>query len=53
MSTADSFLVAISQLITEEIVYPINPEASPKEMAWVGRAVSFVAVVIASLMGYV
>ncbi|CAB9503729.1 Sodium/proline symporter [Seminavis robusta] len=51
MSTADSLLVAISQLVTEEVVYPFSPDASPATMVWVGRAVSFCAVVISSLMG--
>lgn len=51
MSTADSFLVALSQLITEEIIYPTNPNATPQSMAWVGRAISFFAIVVASLMG--
>jgi len=53
MSTADSLLVAISQLVTEEVVYPIAPNASPSHMVWVGRAASFGAVVISTFMGYV
>jgi Na+/proline symporter len=52
-STVDSVLVAISQLITEEIFYPLKPQAAPRDMAWVGRAVSLVAVTFAALLGYV
>ena len=51
MSTADSMLIAISQLVTEEIVYPCYPEATPADMAWVGRCVSFLAAVIATILG--
>lgn len=53
MSTVDSLLVAISQLVTEEIAYPLRPNSTPAEMAWVGRAVSFMAVIIATTLGYV
>ena len=53
MSTVDSLLVAMSQLVTEEVAYPLYPHSTPKEMAWVGRAVSFVAVIIATSLGYV
>ena len=51
MSTADSLLIAISQLVTEEIAYPMRPNASPEEMAWVGRGASLVAAVLATAMG--
>lgn len=51
MSTADSLLIAISQLVTEEIVYPLCPEAAPSDMAWVGRAISFAAASLATIMG--
>ncbi|CAB9503644.1 Sodium/proline symporter [Seminavis robusta] len=51
MSTVDSLLVAISQLVTEEVAYPLYPNATPDKMAWVGRAVSFVAIVIATVLG--
>jgi Na+/proline symporter len=51
MSTADSLLIAISQIVTEEIVYPLYPEASPADMVWIGRLVSLSAAMIASLAG--
>jgi solute:Na+ symporter, SSS family len=52
MSTVDSLLVAISQVVTEEIAYPLYPNASPNEMTWCGRAVSFAAVVFSTALGY-
>eukprot|EP01083_Nonionella_stella_P105246 302644_1 len=51
MSTADSLLIAISQLVTVEIAYPARPRASPKQMAWTGRFISLLAAVIAILIG--
>lgn len=51
MSTVDSLLVAMSQIFTEEIAYPMYPTATPREMAWIGRVVSFVAVFIATTLG--
>ena len=51
MSTADSLLIAISQLVTEEVVYPLYPHATPADMAWVGRFVSLAAAVVATLLG--
>ena len=51
MSTVDSLLVAMSQIVTEEIVYPLYPNASPDEMTWCGRAVSTAAVVFSIVLG--
>jgi Na+/proline symporter len=51
MLTADSLIIAISQLITLEFIYPLIPAATPKEITWCGRVVSFVAVVIALVIG--
>ena len=46
MSTTDSVLIAISQMITADVVYPLFPKASPSKVAWFGRFVSFVVSVI-------
>jgi Na+/proline symporter len=51
MSTADSLIIAISQLVTVEIIYPLRPTASPTEISWIGKGVSFMAVVVALLVG--
>ena len=51
MSTADSLVIAISQLVTVEIVYPMRPKTTPTGIAWVGRAVSLVSATIALLIG--
>jgi len=51
MSTADSLIIAISQLLTVEIAYPMMPKATPEKMAWFGRASSFVAVTLAMIIG--
>ena len=51
MSTADSLIIAISQLVTVEIIYPLSPSATPSTMARWGRLSSFVAVVVALLIG--
>jgi len=51
MSTVDSLLVAISQLVTEEIAYPLYPNSAPETMAWCGRLVSLVSVVFATVLG--
>ncbi|KAL7547566.1 hypothetical protein ACHAWF_010859 [Thalassiosira exigua] len=53
MSTADSLVIAISQLVTVEIAYPLWPKASPKKMGWLGRIVSLLAVVVALLIGLI
>jgi hypothetical protein len=51
MSTADSLVIAISQLITVEFIYPFKPNATPKEMTWYGRFVSLITVIIALVIG--
>lgn len=51
MSTADSLVIAISQLVTVEIVYPMRPKMTPKGIAWVGRAVSLISTTVALLIG--
>jgi len=47
MSTADSLLIAISHVLTAEIVYPIAPEASPARVTMFGRVASFVSISVA------
>merc|ERR1712238_197987 len=51
MSTADSLIIAVSQLITVEIFYPMMPDAAPKKMAWFGRIASVLAVILALAIG--
>ena len=51
MSTADSLIIAISQLVTVEVVWPYNPSASHKRLAWIGRLVSLFSVIISLLIG--
>jgi Na+(H+)/acetate symporter ActP len=41
----------ISQLVTEEIIYPANPKATPERMACYGRLTSVVSVFLAMLIG--
>ena len=50
MSKSDSLIIAISQLVTVEIVYPMRPN-SPNEITWIGRAVSLMSATIALLIG--
>ena len=51
MSTADSLTIAISQLVTAEIFYPLRPQASPNKVAWFGRFVSLITIIIGLLIG--
>lgn len=51
MSTADSLIIAISQLLTVEIFYPMMPSSTPKKMAWYGRLSSVLAVALALAVG--
>jgi hypothetical protein len=53
MSTTDSLVIAISQLLTVEVLYPIWPNASPRKMSWAGRLASLVASGIALCIGLV
>ncbi|CAB9516352.1 Sodium/proline symporter [Seminavis robusta] len=51
MSTADSLIIAVSQLVTVEVLYPMVKTKSPNTLAWMGRFVSFMAVLVALLVG--
>ena len=51
MSTADSLIIAVSQLVTVEILYPLTKTKSPELMAWMGRGVSTFAVFVALIVG--
>jgi len=51
MSTADSLIIAISQLITVEIIYPLRPSCTPTQMSWIGKAVSLCSVGVSLLIG--
>lgn len=51
MSTADSLIIAISQLITVECIWPLMPNASQGKLAWVGRFASLFSVCLALITG--
>lgn len=51
MSTADSLIIAISQIITVEVIWPMKPNASQSQLTWLARFSSFLAVVIALVIG--
>lgn len=51
MSTADSLVIAISQVVTVEIVYPLRPDSTPRSIAFIGRLVSTIAVAVALVIG--
>lgn len=51
MSTTDSVLISISQIITSDILYPMRPNATPKQVAWAGRIVSLVVSILALALG--
>ena len=51
MSTADSLIIAISQLITAEVVYPLRPKATPGEITFAGRIVSLFTVIFSLIIG--
>ena len=51
MSTTDSIVIAISQLITSEIFYPIKPNVSPRAITWSARFASLIAAAVALLVG--
>merc|ERR1719343_727883 len=53
MSTADSLIIAISHLITVEIVQPLVPRNSTQRnhLVWYGRLSSLLAVAFALLIG--
>ena len=51
MSTADSLIIALSQLVTVEVLYPMFKSKSPGFITVLGRCVSFVAVAISLGVG--
>ena len=51
MSTADSLIIAISQLITVEVIWPSKPDASQSQLTWLARLSSLLAVIIALVTG--
>jgi solute:Na+ symporter, SSS family len=51
MSTADSILIAISQLVTTEMIYPLQPSATPNVLTWYGRGVSAVCTAFSLVIG--
>src|SRR5210317_96433 len=51
MSTTDSILISISQIITSDILYPMRPKATPKQVAWMGRFVSLVVSMLSLIVG--
>jgi hypothetical protein len=51
MSTADSLIIAVSQLLCVEIIYPIIPNSTPARMAWYGRLSSLISVIFALIVG--
>lgn len=51
MSTADSLIIAVSQLITSDVVYPLKPDATPVQITWIGRFVSLCSTIIAVVIG--
>lgn len=51
MSTTDSILISISQIITTEVVYPLKPQASPNQVNWFGRCVSACVAALALIVG--
>ena len=51
MSTADSLVIAVSQLISTEVVYPAKPDATPSQIKWIGRIVSLMSMTFALIVG--
>lgn len=51
MSTADSLIIALSQLITVECIWPFQSGEKPQRIAWIGRFMSLVFTALAVLMG--
>lgn len=49
MSTTDSVLISLSQIVTTDILYPMRPNSTPRQIALMGRAVS-VAIAAISLV---
>merc|ERR1719232_62029 len=51
MSTTDSLIIAISQLVTNDIIYPLMPNATPKEMGWATKLVALSSVSVSLVFG--
>ena len=51
MSTADSLIIAISQLVAVEVIWPWRPHATQNQMAWSGRFTSLVSVIVSLVIG--
>ena len=51
MSTADSLLIAVSQLVTVEIIWPWQPTASQNQLVWAGRLTSLFSVIMGLIIG--
>ena len=51
MSTADSLIIAISQLVAVEVIWPWRPHATQNQMAWAGRYTSLVSVIMGLIIG--
>lgn len=52
MSTADSILIAISQLVSTEVYFPLRPFATPTEVSRVSKLISLAAMALALLVGF-
>ncbi len=50
MSTTDSILISLNQIITSDILYPMRPQATPSQVAWMGRFVSFFVSALALIL---
>jgi Na+/pantothenate symporter len=51
MSTTDSLLIAISHLVTVEIIWPLYPTASQNQLVWAGRLTSLFSVMMGLIIG--
>ena len=51
MSTTDSILISLSQIITSDILYPMRPNATPKQVSFMGKFVSVVVCALALILG--
>ena len=51
MSTTDSLIIAISQLITVEVIWPLRPNGTQRQLAWSGRITSLLSVSVALITG--
>ncbi|EJK77323.1 hypothetical protein THAOC_00851, partial [Thalassiosira oceanica] len=51
MSMADSLIIAILQLVTVEVIWPLKPNASQSQLTWLARLSSLLAMIIALVTG--